>query len=243
VVWVGRRTGVFRTWAECQAQVTGYEGAKFKSFKTQPEAAAAFKAGASASVPSSGKASTTPSKPRVNKGAYPSHEAALADGRSVIYSDGGCDPNPGPGGYGVVLLGTDGSRSEASGGFRETTNNRMELMGWIEGLRLIPLRTKVAIFSDSKYVGDMYAKGYAHGWRDRGWKTASKKPAANVDLWTQLLKLTDERDVVFTHVYGHTGVEENERCDVLTHEARRQDPRVDSAYESGETTVVDAGLF
>lgn len=244
VVWAGRRTGVFRTWTECQAQVNGYEGARYKSFKTQSDAVKAFKDGPAASVSTPSKASAAPTKPRVNRGAYADHEVALADGRWVIYSDGGCDPNPGPGGYGVVLMGTDGSRSEVSGGFRETTNNRMELMGWIEGLKLTPQQAKVAVFSDSKYVGDMYAKGYAHGWRDRGWKTASKKPAANADLWAQLLKLVDERDVVFTHVYGHTGVEENERCDVLTHEARRRDPQVDSAYESGETTeTTETGLF
>lgn len=246
VVWSGRQTGVFTTWTACQAQVVGYPGAKYKSFKSRAEAETALKRGFSATAkPSSAKPSVQRSAPTsASKPRYADHKQALADGRTVIYSDGGCDPNPGPGGYGVVLMTPNGVRQEASGGYRETTNNRMELMGWIEGLKLTEPRAAVAIFSDSKYVGDMYAKGFAAGWRDRGWKTSGKKPAANADLWSVLLKQTDERDVVFTHVYGHTGVAENERCDELTHEARRGDLAVDTAYESGKTSGIDqASLF
>jgi len=140
----------------------------------------------------------------------------------VMYTDGAASPNPGPGGYGVVLL-RDGQRRELSGGFRKTTNNRMEILGAVVGLRALDgERAAVTIYSDSKYVVDMYMGGYAEQWRRNGWRRQQgKAPALNPDLWEELLTLSARHAVRFQWVRGHADNPENTRCDALAVMARQ----------------------
>lgn len=139
----------------------------------------------------------------------------------VIYTDGACSGNPGPGGYGVVLL-FNGHRKELSGGFRKTTNNRMELLGAIEGLRALKDRCAVKLHTDSQYVVNAIEKGWAAKWRANGWMRNKKDKAVNPDLWEQLLELCKQHKVEFVWVRGHNGNVENERCDVLAVTASQQ---------------------
>ncbi len=131
-----------------------------------------------------------------------------------IFTDGACKGNPGPGGYGVVLIARERKR-ELSGGFRKTTNNRMELMACIVGLRSLKRPCSVVLTSDSKYVVNAMVKGWARKWRSRGWKLSPSKPAKNSDLWTVLLDLCDKHTVDFQWIKGHSEHAENERCDEL----------------------------
>jgi ribonuclease HI len=149
----------------------------------------------------------------------------------TIYTDGACLGNPGPGGYGVVLL-YNGHRKEISGGFRLTTNNRMEMMAVIVGLRALKERCSVTVYSDSEYVVNSISKGWAARWRANGWKRNKKDKAINADLWEQLLDLIDNHDVKMVWVRGHSGVKENERCDELSVAAAEQkDLSVDEGYK------------
>lgn len=136
----------------------------------------------------------------------------------IIYTDGACSGNPGPGGYGVILE-CNGSEKELSGGFRNTTNNRMELMGVIRGFESLKEACSVTVVSDSKYVVDAIEKGWAAKWRANGWKRNKKDPALNPDLWARLLDLCAKHTVRFTWVNGHAGHPQNERCDTLAVEA------------------------
>jgi ribonuclease HI len=149
-----------------------------------------------------------------------------------IYTDGACKGNPGPGGYGVVLVLGD-RRKELSGGFRKTTNNRMELLACIEGLRALKTPNVVVLTSDSKYVVNAIVKGWAKKWRSRGWLLSPSKPAKNPDLWAELLDLCEVHDVSFKWVKGHNGHSENERCDELAVAASEQnDLPVDEGFEN-----------
>ena len=132
----------------------------------------------------------------------------------TIYTDGACSGNPGPGGYGVVLL-HEGRRRELSEGFRRTTNNRMELLAAIAGLETLDRRCRVTLYSDSQYVVNGIDKGWAKGWRAKGWRRNKKERAINPDLWARLLDLCDGHDVKLKWVRGHSGNAENERCDRL----------------------------
>lgn len=149
----------------------------------------------------------------------------------TMYTDGGALGNPGPGGYGVVLL-YKSQRKELSGGFRRTTNNRMELMAAISGLESLKTPCQVTVYTDSKYVADAVEKGWARRWRANGWMRNKQERALNPDLWERLLNLLDGHQVVFRWVKGHAGNRENERCDALTQEAARQ-PSLppDTVYE------------
>jgi ribonuclease HI len=136
----------------------------------------------------------------------------------TIYTDGACSGNPGPGGYGAVLIyGTH--RKEISGGEAQTTNNRMEMTAVIKGLEMLKEPCEVAIFSDSRYVVDAIEKGWALRWQKNNWKRNKKEPALNPDLWEQLLNLLQQHKVTFHWVKGHAGNPENERCDFLATEA------------------------
>jgi ribonuclease HI len=136
----------------------------------------------------------------------------------TIYCDGACLGNPGPGGYGAVLL-YQGNRRELSGGYRRTTNNRMELMGAIAALEALKTRSRVRLHSDSKYVVDAVEKGWAQKWRRNGWRKPDKQMVMNPDLWERLLDLCSRHDVRFAWVKGHSGDVENERCDALANAA------------------------
>ena len=137
-----------------------------------------------------------------------------------MYTDGGCDPNPGPGGYGVVLL-FAGHRKELSGGYRLTTNNRMEIMAAIVGLKSLNRRCRVTLHTDSEYLANAMSKGWARRWRANDWKRNKSDRALNPDLWQELLALCEQHEVTFVWVRGHAGNPDNERCDHLTRQARR----------------------
>ena len=159
----------------------------------------------------------------------------------TIYTDGACTGNPGPGGYGVVLEFGE-NRREVSGGYRRTTNNRMELMGPIAGLEALKERCTVTLYSDSRYVVDAMSKGWAKRWQASGWMRNKKENAINPDLWARLLALCDQHDVEFLWVRGHAGIPQNERCDQLAVQAARQNNLpVDSGYESPQTAPPHLG--
>jgi ribonuclease HI len=161
----------------------------------------------------------------------------LEQGNIVMYSDGAALNNPGPGGYGVVLLHKK-RRKELSEGFRLTTNNRMELLGCIAGLKELKFRCSVVVVTDSRYVVDGITKGWAKGWRSKNWMRTRKEKAENSDLWAQLLDLCDQHEVQFRWVKGHAGNVENERCDQLAMAvAQQQNLPPDSAYESRKSTT------
>jgi ribonuclease HI len=138
--------------------------------------------------------------------------------RITIYTDGACLGNPGPGGYGVVLLYGD-RRKELSGGYRLTTNNRMELTAAIKGLAALKRPCEVELFSDSEYVVNAVEKGWARRWRANGWYRSNKQLAENRDLWEELLRLCERHRVRFKWIKGHAGHAENERCDRLAFQA------------------------
>ena len=131
----------------------------------------------------------------------------------VMYTDGACSGNPGPGGWGTVMM-SGNHRKELFGGERETTNKRMEMMAVIKGAEALKQGCSVDIYTDSTYV----MKGMTEwlvGWKQRGWRTASKQPVKNVDLWQRLEKALDRHKVEWFWVKGHSGVPENERADEL----------------------------
>jgi len=163
----------------------------------------------------------------------------------AIYTDGAASPNPGPGGYGVVILKAN-QRTELSGGFRKTTNNRMELRAVIEGLRAIEDNASpITVCSDSRYVVDMINGGYAKQWRAMGWMRNNRDRAENPDLWGQLLDLCGTKaPVMFEWIRGHSAHPENERCDQLAVEARQvADLPSDTPYETLMETKHNQGLF
>ena len=133
----------------------------------------------------------------------------------TIYTDGACSGNPGPGGYGVVMLDASGRRRELSGGLRNTTNNRMELLGVISGLEALNKPCDVTLISDSEYVINAITKGWLINWQKKGWRKADKKPVMNIDLWQRLLPKLEEHNIEFRWTKGHAGNLENERCDEL----------------------------
>ena len=131
----------------------------------------------------------------------------------TIYTDGACSGNPGPGGYGAILV-SGSRRKEISSGFTRTTNQRMELMAVIAAMELLKRPSEVKVYTDSKYVRQGITS-WIHQWRRRGWKTASKTPVKNRDLWERLSALTEMHRVEWEWVKGHAGHPENERCDQL----------------------------
>jgi ribonuclease HI len=212
----GRSPGVYPCWSGPQgaeAQVKGFPGALFKGFASLAEAREALARGR---LPATGSPAARTRRPRSADRAAdrPEGERAIR-----LYTDGGCRQNPGPGGWGVVLI-TGGERREASGGFRLTTNNRMEIFACIAGLSMLPGGSLLTLYSDSRYVINALALGWARRWRAQGWRRADG-PARNPDLWERLLALYEARSVHLVWVKGHAGHPENERCDRLAGEALR----------------------
>ena len=132
----------------------------------------------------------------------------------TIYTDGACSGNPGPGGWAAILM-AGGAKKEMSGGERDTTNNRMELMAVIEGLKALKRPCKVDIYSDSAYVVNAFEQDWIGKWIRNGWKNSAKAEVANSDLWKELIGLTTMHKVTFHKVKGHADNEFNNRCDVL----------------------------
>lgn len=134
--------------------------------------------------------------------------------RVEMYTDGACSGNPGPGGWGTILR-CGQYEKEFSGGESLTTNNKMELKAVIEGFKALKKPCNVTLYTDSKYVSDGISKGWAEGWKARGWKKSDGKPALNIDLWDELLTLIDKHELKIIWLKGHAGHPENERCDSL----------------------------
>ena len=132
----------------------------------------------------------------------------------VIYTDGACSGNPGPGGW-AAILSYKGREKEIAGGERETTNNRMELTAVIRALESLREPCEVALFSDSRYVVDAMAKGWAKKWRMNGWKRGKNEEAKNPELWAKILDLSDLHKISWNWVKGHAQNEQNSRCDAL----------------------------
>ena len=148
----------------------------------------------------------------------------------TIYTDGGCSGNPGPGGWGVVVI-ADGIAKQLSGGDAHTTNNRMELMAVIAGLEALNRPCEVELYSDSKYVVDAFNQHWIDGWMKKGWKRGKNEPVKNVDLWKRLLKAKEPHHVTFIWVKGHDGHPQNERCDTLA-----------TTAADGHDLIVDEGI-
>ncbi|MFA5518116.1 MAG: ribonuclease HI [Spirochaetota bacterium] len=213
----GRKPGIYFNWADAKAEIDGFQGAVYKGFVSLKDAeewlnSAAFNT-------SQTKNSHTP---RLDSN---------TDG-ITIYTDGGSLGNPGPGGYGAVII-YNNEKKEISGGFRVTTNNRMELMGVIAALReLDPKDKPVTIYSDSSYVVNGINKGWAKSWEKNNWIKSNKEPAINPDLWSELLKLVKPLNVSFVWVKGHSGNPLNERCDELAKSsASKSNLPVDKGYK------------
>ena len=148
-----------------------------------------------------------------------------------LYTDGACRGNPGRGGWGAILV-WGSYEKEMSGGERETTNNRMELLAAIEGLSALKEPCEVTVISDSKYVVEAVNKGWVYSWESNNWRKSDKKPAQNVDLWEHLLALMEEHIVTFEWIEGHNGHPENERCDELAVLASKaEDKELDEVFE------------
>jgi ribonuclease HI len=149
----------------------------------------------------------------------------------TLYTDGACEPNPGSGGWGVVLI-YGNHRKELSGGFQLSTNNRMEIIAAIKGLETLKAPCKVTLYSDSEYLVNAMMQGWVRRWqRDNWWRNKEEK-AANVDLWGKLLDLCNKHQVEFVWIKAHAGNPENERCDQLSLEALKQDDlTTDEGYQ------------
>lgn len=166
----------------------------------------------------------------------------------TIYTDGACIGNPGRGGYGVVMI-YNRNRKELSGGFRLTTNNRMEIMAAIIGLEMLRTTRKwnVRVYSDSQYLVNAMSKGWATQWQAKRWMRDKDTPVKNPDLWQRLLDACEKHQVEFVWVKGHAGNTENERCDVLSMDAAsgKADVYEDAGYTSGTTgsrLLLDLGI-
>ena len=162
-----------------------------------------------------------------------------------LYSDGGAEPNPGKGGFGVILK-YKGHIKEFSQGYKKTTNNRMELMAVIYGLEQIKIKSTVVVISDSKYIVDSVNNGWLKKWASNNWYRNKKEKAINIDLWKRLLLLLDAHQVSFQWVKGHNNHPENERCDELATQAlSKKELKKDSGYLSTSTLkdINAPGLF
>jgi len=240
--------GIYDEWYGddgAEAQVNGFPNARYQGFSTRKEAKAWLREFHQAQPSLFEQAEVQTPKPakkaaKEPKGKSPdikiNAQKEIKKGKVIIYTDGGCIGNPGPGGYGTVLLYGD-KRRELSGGYRLTTNNRMELMACIEGLKTLKYPCQVNLFSDSRYVVNGIKKGWARRWRKKGWMRNLIEPAENADLWEQLLELCELHNVEFSWVKGHAGNPENERCDQLASKAAVKKKKLlrDTAYETGQT--------
>ena len=216
----GIKPGIYKTWDEAKIQIDGFSGALFKSFSSMAEAEDWIKENSDKKILS-------------NRGeSHFTDTDSLKSDEIVIYTDGGSSGNPGPGGYGIVLIYGDNIK-ELNGGFRLTTNNRMELMGVIVALKTLKKRDKkITVYTDSSYVVNGITKGWAKTWRKNNWIKSDKKPAINSDLWNELLDLIEPLNINFIWLKGHAGNRYNERCDELAVSAAKGKALpVDKGYE------------
>jgi len=219
-VAVGRKPGIYRQWAGengAEDQVKGFINARFKSFST-PREAESWLTEVRAGRDPGNKTRPPYRTPDPANGLADALSAGdkeeLKQGNIIMFTDGSCLDNPGPGGYGVVVFDQETKR-ELSAGYRRTTNNRMELMACIAGLKSLASPRKVRLYSDSRYVVKGIGEGWAERWKKNGWLRSANKAAENADLWAQLLDLCRFHQVQCHWVKGHAGHPGNERCDVL----------------------------
>ena len=220
-VAVGRQTGIFTDWTAAEKQVKGFPGARYKSFLSKADAEKWLQ------DPVYSKKKLSPDR-AAQKDVDPDKNGADI----VIYTDGGCSNNPGPGGYGAVIVAA-GRQVEVSGGYRLTTNNRMEMMAAIVALRRFETSTEsIQLYSDSSYLVNGIKKSWVVKWQRNGWKRSDGGDVLNIDLWQELIRLTAKGNVRFQWVKGHAGNALNERCDQLAvNSARKEGLPVDYGYE------------
>ena len=242
----GRNPGIYDSWAGpggAEEQVRSFPGALFKGFATRKEAREYL--ASSGSLKLEGRTSGEPPVKRAAQAGEPGSTEPPERPGTIVFADGSSINNPGPGGYGVVIR-EGKSRRELSGGFRLTTNNRMELTAVIEALS--PSRSPAGAGHQStptrRYVVDGISRGWARKWKRRAGMRDARNTAENVDLWSVLLDLVERYEPRFVWVKGHAGNTENERCDVLAKRAA-QGPNLppDLAYEKGETCLKQPTLF
>ncbi|MCK9274883.1 MAG: ribonuclease HI [Syntrophales bacterium] len=203
----GRNPGIYTEWfgpGGAEEQIRAVKGARYKGFSTREEAERWL-----------GNPSTEPLK---SAGKAERGDASVTENSVIVYTDGGALGNPGPGGYGAVIIDGD-KRTELSQGFRLTTNNRMELAACIAALKTLKKPSDVVLYSDSSYVVNGITKGWAGKWRANNWMRTKDEAALNPDLWARLLELVEFHRVRFVWVRGHAGNRENERCDELARKA------------------------
>lgn len=245
----GREPGVYRAWsgeAGAERQVQGFPGALYRGFVRPEDALAWLKTLDEEELPPELRATLVEA---LGGSEGQETEPGPDSQEVVIYTDGGAIGNPGPGGYGAVLR-FGKHRRELSGGYRLTTNNRMELMACIAALEALKrprsgvTPTAIVVYSDSRYVVDGINEGWAERWRRHSWQRANGDIAENVDLWARLLALCDEHDVVFRWVKGHAGHPDNERADQLARQAaQKEDLPPDIAFEAGRTQMITPRLL
>lgn len=211
----GFKPGIYDTWYGddgAEIQVKGFSNPIYKGFKSFGEAQKWMN-----SFEGNGEAIYKQMAPKYLSQVIYS-EIENAGDNVIIYTDGGSLGNPGPGGFGAVII--KGKKiSEKSGGYRLTTNNRMELMACIVALENIKPKSSVILYSDSRYVVDAIAKGWAKRWQANSWMRNKTEPAKNSDLWQRLLDLCDQSSVDFKWIKGHANIPGNERCDQLAKQA------------------------
>ena len=136
----------------------------------------------------------------------------------IIYTDGACSGNPGPGGWGAILMYKD-TKKEISGGKKDTTNNVMELTAALEALKILKFPCEVELYSDSAYLVNGFNQGWIYGWQKNSWKNSSKEPVKNKEIWEDIYKMTQKHKVKFIKVKGHSDNEFNNRCDEMARNA------------------------
>ena len=262
VVAKGRKRGIYTAWfgpGGAEELTRGFSGAHYKKFVSLSEAERWLENPISATAASgkttfpTGSATGGPrladgdrrrntkqappltGRPTPWAGSSTFPVPDLPPGKIVVYTDGGCRGNPGPGGYGVIIIAGE-ARVELAEGFRLTTNNRMEMTACLAALKALPPPSDVILYSDSRYVINGINKGWARKWRANRWMRTKSDAAENSDLWAQLLDLCESHRVQFVWVHGHAGQTENERCDELAGAAAvGPDLKEDLAYVQGRT--------
>ncbi|MCC6147633.1 MAG: ribonuclease HI [Anaerolineaceae bacterium] len=230
----GERPGIYTYWSGeggAEEQVREFAGALYKGFHAQADAARwlrSLKLPVHELPPVAARLLDT----EVEEGEIEAQvRAASGQGKVILFTDGACRGNPGPGGYGAVLL-SGKHRKEISGGYRRTTNNRMEMMACIMGLKQLKQPSSVVVFSDSHYLVDGMSGGKALKWRAAGWLGRGGQAVKNADLWDELLALCEIHEVGFNWIKGHAAYPENMRCDVLAVQAAKEAPTgVDIGFE------------
>jgi len=225
-VFKGRKTGIYSNWDDTKKQVNGFNSPVYKSFKNLVDAEK-WLSDLSINKSIISQKNKTSKKAEINTSLI----KPVGD-KIIIYTDGACKNNPGSGGYGILLLSQD-KKKELSGGFRLTTNNRMELLACIIGLESLKKTSVVDIYSDSAYVVNSINKGWARKWKANGWKRNKKDFADNIDLWERFLNVFDKHNVTMNWVKGHANNPGNERCDELaSNAASGTDLDIDTYYEN-----------